>query len=65
MYQITEARGYDVAKNCGVYGENERDEVLRDWEVWLDIAKTQQSKVFLYHNDRLISSMDCREKDDE
>lgn len=66
MWQITEWRADDTrARSLGVYGEHEEKAVWEDWDVWLKIAKTMKSKVFLYHNDRLVSSMDCREKRDE
>jgi hypothetical protein len=51
------------SKSVGVYMEDESDMLWRDWEVWLEIAENEKSRMQLFHNGSLRSSYDRRETD--
>jgi hypothetical protein len=59
MYQIKETK-IDVEKSLGTYGEDEKDTMYDDWDVWLSIAETTNSMMKMYHNGTLCSTYDRR-----
>jgi hypothetical protein len=62
MYQLFEIKSHDSEpKSLGVYGEEEKDTMYDDWDMWLGIAETSKSCMKMYHNGALRSTYDQRE----
>jgi hypothetical protein len=61
MYQLFELKTHDgEPKSLGTYGEEERDTMYDDWDMWLSIAEESNSCMKMYHNGNLRSTYDQR-----